>query len=73
MLLDLDLGRFGDGANLIAPLARAGVNVVVLTASEDLGRWGGCMRLGARRVLPKSGALQHALAPCAGCTRGCRS
>jgi DNA-binding NarL/FixJ family response regulator len=62
VLLDLDLGRFGDGANLIGPLARAGINVVVLTASEDLGRWGGCMRLGARKVLPKSGALQQALA-----------
>lgn len=61
VLLDLDLGRFGDGANLIAPLTKAGVNVVVLTASDELGRWGGCMRLGARRVLPKSGALQHAL------------
>jgi two-component system, NarL family, nitrate/nitrite response regulator NarL len=60
-LLDLDLGRFGDGVNLIAPLARAGINVVVLTASEDLSRWGGCMRLGARKVLPKSGALQQAL------------
>ena len=62
VLLDLDLGRFGDGMNLIAPLARARINVVVLTASEDLGRWGGCMRLGARKVLPKSGALQQALA-----------
>ena len=62
VLLDLDLGRFGDGVNLIAPLARAHANVVVLTASEDLGRWGGCMRLGARKVLPKSGALQQALA-----------
>ena len=62
VLLDLDLGRFGDGVNLIAPLAKAGINVVVLTASEELGRWGGCMRLGARRVLPKSGALQQALA-----------
>ena len=62
VLLDLDLGRFGDGVNLIGPLAKAGINVVVLTASEELGRWGGCMRLGARRVLPKSGALQQALA-----------
>ena len=61
VLLDLDLGRFGDGANLIAPLARAGVNVVVLTASQDQGRWGECMRLGARKVLPKSGALQQAI------------
>lgn len=62
VLLDLDLGRFGDGVNLVAPLARANINVVVLTASEDLGRWGGCMKMGARRVLPKSGALQQALA-----------
>ncbi|KQV67825.1 LuxR family transcriptional regulator [Nocardioides sp. Root122] len=62
VMLDLDLGRFGDGMNLIAPLARAHVNVVVLTASEDVGRWGGCMRMGARKVLPKSGALQSALA-----------
>ena len=62
VFLDLDLGRFGDGTNLVAPLARAHINVVVLTASEDLGRWGGCMRVGARKVLPKSGALQQALA-----------
>jgi two-component system, NarL family, nitrate/nitrite response regulator NarL len=61
VILDLDLGRFGDGSNLIAPLARAGVNVVVLTASEEKGRWGECMRLGARKVLSKSEALQHAL------------
>jgi DNA-binding NarL/FixJ family response regulator len=61
VLLDLDLGRFGDGTNLIAPLARAHINVVVLTASDDVGRWGGCMRLGARKVVPKSGALQNAL------------
>lgn len=62
VLLDLDLGRFGDGMTLIAPLAQAHVNVVVLTAAEDHGRWGACMRLGARKVLPKSGALQQALA-----------
>ena len=62
VLLDLDLGRFGDGMNLVAPLARANANVVVLTASEDIGRWGACMRLGARKVLSKTGALQQALA-----------
>lgn len=62
VLLDLDLGRFGDGINLIAPLARAHANVVVLTASEDAGRWGACMRQGSRKVLPKSGSLQQALA-----------
>ena len=62
VLLDLDLGRFGDGINLVAPLARANANVVVLTASDDVGRWGACMRLGARKVLSKTGALQQALA-----------
>lgn len=59
--LDLDLGRFGDGTNLIAPLARAHINVIVLTASEETSRWGECMRLGARKVLPKSSALQLTL------------
>lgn len=61
-LLDLDLGRFGDGINLIRPLAWAHINVVVLTSSDDPGRWGACMRAGARKVLPKSGPLQDALA-----------
>ena len=61
VILDLDLGRFGDGVTLIPPLARAHVNVVVVTASQETGRWGECMRLGARKVLSKSGALQQAL------------
>ncbi|MCY7402936.1 MAG: response regulator transcription factor [Nocardioides sp.] len=62
VLLDLDLGRFGDGMNLIAPLARADANVVVITSSADRGRWGACMRQGARKVLSKGGPLQQALA-----------
>jgi DNA-binding NarL/FixJ family response regulator len=61
-LLDLDLGRFGDGAALIEPLSRAGTNVVVITASGDLGRWGGCIRLGARKVISKSRPLRETLA-----------
>ena len=62
VLLDLDLGRFGDGMALIAPLATAGVNVVVVTASTDRGRWGACVRLGARKVLSKGRPLQETLA-----------
>jgi DNA-binding NarL/FixJ family response regulator len=62
VLLDLDLGRFGDGMALIAPLARAGVNVVVVTASTDRGRWGACVRQGARKVLSKGRPLQETLA-----------
>jgi len=62
VLLDLDLGRFGDGMALIAPLARAGANVVVVTASTDRGRWGACVRQGARKVLSKGRPLQETLA-----------
>ncbi|MGN0065027.1 MAG: LuxR C-terminal-related transcriptional regulator, partial [Nocardioides sp.] len=61
VLLDLDLGNFGDGTVLIAPLAAAGANVVVITASSDLSRWGACMRQGARKVLSKDQPLQDIL------------
>ena len=61
VILDLDLGRFGDGSSLISTLARAGANVVVVTASEDRSRWGACLRQGARKVLSKGGALQEVL------------
>ncbi len=61
VLLDLDLGRFGDGMTLIAPLARSGANVVVVTASTDHGRWGACVRQGARKILSKGRPLQETL------------
>lgn len=61
VLLDLDLGRFGDGMGLISPLARAGANVVVVTASTDRGRWGACVRQGARKILSKGRPLQETL------------
>jgi len=53
VLLDLDLGQFGSGEKLIGPLASAGVNVVVVTASLDRARWGDAVRCGARKVLAK--------------------
>ncbi len=62
VLLDLDLGRFGDGTALIAPLARAGSNVVIMTGSSDRGRWGACVQQGARKVLSKGKPLQETLA-----------
>lgn len=58
VLLDLDLGIGGDGVRLIAPLARAGVHVVVVTASTDRARWGQCIRHGARVVLSKNHPLR---------------
>lgn len=62
VLLDLDLGRFGEGERLIEPLARAGINVVVVTASVDRARWGEAVRYGARKVLSKSRPLNDILA-----------
>lgn len=61
VLLDLDLGRFGDATPLISPLARAGANVVVVTASTERGRWGECARAGARKVISKSRPMQEIL------------
>jgi two-component system nitrate/nitrite response regulator NarL len=61
VLLDLDLGRFGDGVRLITPMVRAGINVVVVTASTDRARWGEALRNGARKVLSKSQSLNEIL------------
>ena len=61
VLLDLDLGPHIDGARMIAPLARTGAQVVVVTASRDRSRWGECYFHGARRVLTKSQPLQEIL------------
>ncbi|MCR1781108.1 LuxR C-terminal-related transcriptional regulator [Nocardioides carbamazepini] len=62
VLLDLDLGALGDGRRLIAPLVEAEAQVVVVTGATDRARWGECLALGARRVLPKSGSLNEILA-----------
>ena len=53
VLLDLDLGRYGDGQDLVRPLTRAGVDVVVVTGHADEADWGGCLRHGARAVFSK--------------------
>jgi DNA-binding NarL/FixJ family response regulator len=57
LLLDLDLGRFGDATPLIAPLHAAGLRVVVLTGEPDRARWGRALAEGAHTVVPKSSAL----------------
>ncbi len=62
VLLDLDLGRFGDGVRLIERIARSGANVVVVTGSTDLARWGDAVQSGARKVLSKSQPLGDILA-----------
>lgn len=70
VLLDLDLGPLGDGRLLIGPLARAGIQVVVLTAATDRVRWGECLALGAHRVLSKSGTLGGVLSTISAIVQG---
>jgi len=62
VLLDLDLGSLGDGARFIGPLAKSGINVVIVTASTDRGRWGAAVGAGARTVLSKAQPLNSILA-----------
>lgn len=57
VLLDLDLGRHGNGARLVEPLTRSRTAVLVVTANTDRSRWGEVLALGARNVLPKSAPL----------------
>jgi two-component system, NarL family, nitrate/nitrite response regulator NarL len=57
VLVDLDLGPYGNGIDLIEPLTRAGTAVVVVTGSADRSQWGGCLHRGARAVLSKNGPL----------------
>lgn len=61
LLVDLDLGGFGDGLPLLTPLARAGVRVVVLSDTDDRARWGDALVAGARTVVPKSRALNEVI------------
>lgn len=56
-LVDLDLGPYGDGYELIVPLTISGIDVVVVTASRDQAEWGGCLQRGAKTVVGKSGTL----------------
>ncbi|WP_166136714.1 helix-turn-helix transcriptional regulator [Nocardioides ochotonae] len=61
LLLDLDLGPLGDAVRLITPMAKEGINVVVVTASDDHARWGECVANGARRVVSKTRPLNEVL------------
>ena len=62
VLLDLDLGSFGNGVRLVQPLTCAGVAMIVVTGSAERPRWGEALRYGARKVMPKSAALEEILA-----------
>jgi two-component system nitrate/nitrite response regulator NarL len=62
VVLNLDLGRFGEASPLIPRLTQAGIDVVVLLDEQDPFRAARCLELGAVRVLAKSGSLDDLLA-----------
>lgn len=61
VLLDLSLGRLGDGMRLIAPLSATGAAVIVITGSVDRSRWGEAVRHGAKAVLLKTCPLSEVI------------
>ena len=61
-ILDLDLGGQVDGADLIAPLTAAGVEVLVVTGARDHAEWGRCLHRGAQAVVAKQSPLAEILA-----------
>jgi two-component system nitrate/nitrite response regulator NarL len=62
VLLDLDLGPYGDGFALIEPVSRAGIDVLVVTGTEEPGRWARAVMSGARKVLAKTSPLATVVA-----------
>lgn len=62
VLLDLDLGTHGSGVDLIEPLTKAGVGVIVVTGDADRARCGECISHGAKKVLSKGAPLSDVLA-----------
>jgi two-component system, NarL family, nitrate/nitrite response regulator NarL len=62
VLLDLDLGAFGDGGRLVEPITQSGAHVVVVTGSNDRARWGAAVQAGARKVLSKTSLLHEVIA-----------
>lgn len=56
----------------IAPLTRAGTDVVILTSTTDRASWGQALRRGARVVLPKSRPLNDLVSIVRRLTEGLR-
>lgn len=60
-LLDLDLGDFGSGEDLLPVLLDCGARVIVVSATADAAAAGRCLRSGARGWVPKSASFDELL------------
>jgi two-component system nitrate/nitrite response regulator NarL len=61
VLLDLDLGRYGDATPLIGPLVRAGSKVLTVTGLADRLRIAAALEAGAIGYQPKSAGVEALL------------
>jgi DNA-binding NarL/FixJ family response regulator len=61
VLLDLDLGDLGDGADLVAPLTAAGARVLVVTGQRDRARLALCVERGAIGLIDKASPFDELL------------
>jgi DNA-binding NarL/FixJ family response regulator len=62
LLLDLDLGPHGDGYAVIEPASRVGIDVLVVTGTEDPSQWARAVISGARKVMSKTRPLSDVVA-----------
>ncbi|HEX2895928.1 MAG TPA: response regulator transcription factor [Marmoricola sp.] len=57
VLLDLDLGRVGNGSDLVRPLVEAGLRVLMVTAATDVEQVARAVEQGAVGVARKDGSF----------------
>jgi two-component system nitrate/nitrite response regulator NarL len=62
LLLDLDLGPHGDGYAIIEPASRVGIDVLVVSGTEDASDWARAVIAGARKVMSKTRPLSEVVA-----------
>jgi DNA-binding NarL/FixJ family response regulator len=62
VLLDLDLGLYGRGVELLEPLAMRGILTLVVTSESSQARWGECLARGACGVVAKEVPFSEILA-----------
>lgn len=70
VLLDLDLGRLGDGTDLVRPFVQAGLRVLVVSATTDPVALARVLQRGAVGVLDKSGRFSDLVTAVAAAVRG---
>lgn len=60
-LLDLDLGSFGSGEELLPSLVESGCRVLIVSANTDAAVTGRCLEAGAWGWVPKSASFEQLL------------